>query len=368
MAGSSAHPGTATHSRPGMPWRSGGEESRSALTGPDLPTDLDPPTDQEVHHRRRLLERWSICWLISAIINLVLLVTAAVVLIPFNRGVGPFTLIARVDTEEGELETLSQAADTMSLDFGVELELPQTNPFETEEVRVELDLAGGSMGQGPGGWQGGGGGDGSGGGIEYFGTVAYGNRFVYILDKSTSMNRSMPGPPAPDSRFARARYELLRSIDKLAPYQSFYVILFSTTTRRMFDDESPAPVTIPATPENKLRLRQWLDAAEVGGGTDPREALFLALSIAPDAVFFLSDGDFNRVTGRQKHRLFAGDPEAEQLVQRLNRTYIPIHTFAYEDPSSKERMEKLAQISGGDYKYIPPPITDGIREFARKLR
>lgn len=351
-----------------MPWRSGGEESPSGLTDSSLPSDLDPPTDHDVHRKRRLLEKWSICWLVSAIVNLVVLLTAAVLLIPFERGVGPFTLIARVDTEEGELETLSQSADTMSLDFGVDLDLPQTNPFESEEVRVELDLAGGSVGQGPGGWQGGGGSGGTGEGSEYFGTVAYGNHFVYILDKSTSMNRSMSGPPAPDSRFARARYELLRSVDKLAPYQSFYVILFSTTTRRMFDDESPAPVTIPATAENKLRLRQWLETAEVGGGTDPREALFLALSIAPDAIFFLSDGDFNRVTGREKHRLFAGDPEAEQLVQRLNRTCIPIHTFAYEDPSSKERMEKLAQLSGGDYKYIPPPITDGIRDFLQKLR
>ena len=266
------------------------------------------------------------------------------------------------------METLSDSAEMVSLDFGVDLELPTADLFESQEVRVDVDLAGGTLGQGSGGWQGGGGSDGSAGGSEYFGTVAYGNRFVYILDKSISMNDNNAGQPAPDSRFARARYELLRSIDKLAPYQSFYVILFSTTTRRMFDDESLAPVTIPATVENKQRLREWLEAAHVGGGTDPREALFLAVSIAPDAIFFLSDGDFNRVSGRKKHRLFAGDPEAEDLVRRINRTYTPIHTFAYEDPSSKRRMENLAQLSGGEYKYIPPRDQDGIEEFVGKFR
>ena len=350
-----------------MSWRSGADQPQSVPHVPTQSPTLATPPDQDNHRKHRLLEKWSICWLVSAIINLLILLTAALFLIPFDGGVGPLTLIARVDSEEGELERLSESADTMSIDFGVDLELPKPDLFESQEVRVEVDLAGGSLGQGPGGWQGGGGSDGSGGGTEYFGTVAYGNRFVYILDKSTSMNRSRAGAPTPDSRFARARYELLRSIDRLAPYQSFYVILFSTSTRRMFDDESPVPVTIPATPENKLRLREWLEAAHVGGGTDPREALFLAVSIAPDAIFFLSDGDFNRVSGNKKHRLFADDPEAEQLVQRINRTYTPIHTFAYEDPDSKRRMENLAQLSGGDYKYIPPADRDGIKDFVKKL-
>jgi hypothetical protein len=310
--------------------------------------------DEKARANRKLLEKWSVCWLISAIVNLLILLTAALLLLPFERRGGSLTLIASADAEEGNLETLmSESADTASLDFGVELEVSQPELTEPQEVRVELDLAGGSFGQGPGGWQGGAGSGGAGSGTDYFGTVAYGFRFVYILDKSTSMNQGRSGQAGTSSRFDRARYELLRSVDKLAPYQSFYVILFSTTTRCMFDDESPSPATIPATRENKQRLRQWLEAADVGGGTDPREALVVALSIAPDAIFLLSDGDFNSVSGR-KSPLFAGTPEAEQLVQQIHRGYTPIHTFAYEDPDSKRRMEALAEITGGEYKYIPP--------------
>ncbi len=123
----------------------------------------------------------------------------------------------------------------------------------------------------------------------------------------------------------------------------------------MFDDESPSPTTIPATWENKERLREWFKTISVDGGTDPRESLFVAMSIAPDAIFFLSDGEFNPIHHeRRKNRPFDVTLEAEELVVQMHRGYTPIHTFAYEDPESKQRMEALAEITGGKYKYIPP--------------
>ena len=307
------------------------------------------------------------CWLISAIVNLLALVIAAICLLPLQRGTGPISLLARMDAEEGELETLMSSADTGSLDLGTVLEQTRPEPLEPVVAPVDLELVGGALENGLGGWQGGAGSGGTGGGSEYFGTIAHGNRFVYILDKSTSMNWGRSGEASSDSRFDRARYELLRSIDKLAPYQQFYVILFSNTTRRMFDDESPAPVTIPATRRNKERIRKWLEGAGVGGGTDPRQALYVAFSIAPDAIFLLSDGDFNQVR-KKKDNSFEGNPEAEELVAQLNLSLIPIHTFAYEDPSSKERMENLAQLSGGDYKYIAPNNDPAERQPPPKRR
>ncbi|MHB8899369.1 MAG: vWA domain-containing protein, partial [Thermoguttaceae bacterium] len=297
----------------------------------------------------RLLEQWSIGWLVSSIVNLALLVAAAIWLLPLAPEAASFSLTARVDTEEGQLDVLSEAADLAALDFGADPELSQPDSTPAPKISLDLSLAGGTLGDGPGGWQGGAGSGGSGDGTAYFGTVAYGNRFVYVLDKSGSMTRGADKQSGSGSRLDRARYELLRSIEKLAPYQQFYVILFSDVTDRMFGDESPKPATIPATPQNKQRLREWIAQVEVGGSTDPREALFLALSIAPDAVFLLSDGDFNPVT-EHPCPLFEDNPEAEVLINRVNHSGIPIHTFAYEDPSSRERMEVVAQLTGGTYK------------------
>jgi hypothetical protein len=353
MAGSSTEIRTALNTGTSISRRPGEKRPPPLPPDGDVPPEFDSSSGSRTDSARKLFEKWSVCWLISAIINLLILLTTALLLLPYERSGGPLTLIASVDSEEGELESLSEAADTASLDFGVELEISQPEAFEPRELRVELDLAGGRLGQGPGGWRGGAGDGGAGGGTDYFGTVAYGDRFVYILDKSTSMNSNRGGAPEPDSRFARARYELLRSVDTLAAYQSFYVILFSTTTRRMFDDKSRNPVMIPATRENKRRLREWLEAADVGGGTDPREALFVAMSVAPDAIFFLSDGDF-RVKRNLKQMPFDVRLDVEELVEQINRGYTPIHTIAYEVPSSKKRMEILAQLTGGNYKYIPP--------------
>lgn len=142
---------------------------------------------------------------------------------------------------------------------------------------------------------------------EYFGTIADGDRFVYVLDVSDSMNRRSGGTSRPSSRFEGASAELLRSIGQLTEDQWFYVILFSHQTRRMFDDNSVVPQMVPATPDNKARLRRWLASVKAGGGTDPRQALRLALELKPSAVFLLSDGEFNGQQGGNGTGVFAAN-------------------------------------------------------------
>ncbi len=322
--------------------------------------------DRNDRAQRKRAEEWCIAWLGSAVVNLALLIAAAIYLFPKERGVGPFSLVARVETDEGDLERLIDTPDLEPLDFHTDLELPQAEPPPAPEVEIDLFAIGNTGSEGSGSLQGGTGGGGKGIGTEYFGTVAHGDRFVYILDKSISMNWNRHGRPGPGSRFDRARYELLRTVEKLSPGQEFYVILFSWTTRRMFDDLSPTPETIPATAENKQRLRQWLEGIEMGSGTDPRDAIVIALSIAPDAVFLLSDGDFNGAE-RGTH-LFQGHPTPEELVEQLNQPYTPIHTIAYENPTSKERMEELAELSGGKYRYIPPMDSTANDSVPRRRR
>ncbi len=314
----------------------------------------------------KLWEQWSIGWLVSAIVNLLVLTVTAIWLLPVDLPSVPVALVARVDTDEGDLEALVDLADLEPLNFDKVLELSQSEPAVAPEVQVDLFAIGGTAAEGTGGSPGGPGSGGAEAGTEYFGTVAQGDRFVYILDKSISMNWNRHGQAGPNSRFGRARYELLRSIDKLAPNQQFYVILFSYSTNRMFDDKSPAPATIPATPENKRRLRQWLERVEMGSGTDPRDALYLALSISPDAVFLLSDGDFNQRFVAE--HLFEGSPTPEELVKQFNRSYTPIHTIAYENPISNERMEVLAELSRGKYRYIPPMESTADDSVPRRRR
>jgi hypothetical protein len=195
---------------------------------------------------------------------------------------------------------------------------------------------------------------GSGPGASFFGTVAYGDQFVYVVDISTSMDRGRGRSASQASRFVRAMAELRASIARLSAQQSFYVILFNGQTRRMFDDEAIFPRMLPATPENKQDLFDWLATIQTGSSTDPRQALRLGLSMRPSALFLLSDGEFNGEQNRLNAGLLNGNPSVFEVIERHNRAQTPIHTIAYEDKSSCKAMEQISQSTGGEYQFIPP--------------
>ncbi len=187
---------------------------------------------------------------------------------------------------------------------------------------------------------------------EYFGTVAHGDRFVYVLDMSGSM-KSRSGAQGP-TRFDRAVSELLRSIEQIEPDQWFYVVLFSSHMRRMFDHEATDPKMLEATPGNKQRLRKWIRKVKPGGGTNPREAIQLAFSLNPSAVFMLSDGEFSGVSKNNISDLFGANAPVDQFFGEDDRGWPPIHSFAYENPNAKANMQALAALTGGRFQYIEP--------------
>jgi len=194
-----------------------------------------------------------------------------------------------------------------------------------------------------------------GAGAEFFGTVAYGDRFVFILDNSTSMSYGGANAQTGD-RFARASTELLYSIERLTDQQSFYVILFNGQTRRMFDDASLVADPLPATRENKDRLRAWLAGVPLGPSTDPRDALRLGLTVRPSAVFLLSDGEFNE----NNTGLITDKLAVQEVVEQFNDGRAPIHTIAFEDPVNRGTLAGLSAQSGGQHLFVPPLDANGL--------
>jgi len=181
----------------------------------------------------------------------------------------------------------------------------------------------------------------------FFGMTAYGDRFVYILDISTSMRRPSNGT----TRFKTAAGELLNSISKLRTDQHFTVVLFCGETRQMFDSKSPTDPMIRATEENKRRLAYWLDEIELGPWTDPRRALRFSLSLSPSAIFLLSDGEFNRK--RSNDSLFKMScKDAFEVVDRFNTAKVPIHTVALEDPVNRRSLDALSLKTNGQHCFV----------------
>lgn len=192
-----------------------------------------------------------------------------------------------------------------------------------------------------------------GGRAEFFGTVADGDRFVYVIDVSGSMNGGVRGRMGRGSRFERVCHELLGAIERLHEDQSFFVILFADKAIPMFDDHWPSREGVAVTPENRTRFRDWLASVELGGGTEPGEALKIALSMQPSAVFFLSDGEFNLPDAISVVESSSGTAQVSGGGEESRSGQVPIHAFAFESTVGRRSMQRLSMQTGGEYRFVP---------------
>jgi hypothetical protein len=160
----------------------------------------------------------------------------------------------------------------------------------------------------------------------FFGIRAQGQVFIYVVDCSGSM--------IDEDRLVRAKRELRRSVLELRPPQRFKVIFYN-------DQVLPMPGDLPLSADlgSKNQMMQWLRLIEPDGETDPRSAMGLALSLRPDAVFLLSDGEFP-----------AGTVEA---IARRNPRKIPIHCVDLSGGTGGDHLSRIARDSGGQYRSRP---------------
>jgi hypothetical protein len=308
----------------------------------------------DVHLSSRFAVRRSL--VLSLLGHLVALLVCAAILQPAGSGPSPpLSVEIRAVEPVPDFETLVMSEALQPEEAGDRLGETDTPQFAapgqtTDMLSIDMPLLSGRNGAGD---------DvssrrGSGTGASFFGTVAEGDRFVYIVDISASMESGKGARAGHPSRLVRAIAELQSSIDRLLPDQSFYVILFSGETRRLFDDQTLLPRAVRATPDNKRRLNEWLGTIETGSSTDPRAAMRLGLGMEPSAVFLLSDGEFNGQKNGVNSDLLNGNPTIFEVIERHNRSQTPVHTIAYEDTSNCKTMELIAHSTGGEYRFVPP--------------
>lgn len=210
--------------------------------------------------------------------------------------------------------------------------------------------------------------------IEFFGTRAYGNRFVFVLDISYSM-KARDG-----QRYRRACDELVRSVAQLRSDQSYYVFLFSWYTEEMFYQSEVEYVR--ASQGHVERLKNWVYDITLGAGTDPRRALSLALQLKPDSVFLLSDGHFNQPSTPNSESGWiddSGTRSFESVMEGVKSRFqtIPVHSISFENPFTVGPMRQIARSTGGQFRYIPTAslqpvdwnaLTSALRYVAQQQR
>lgn len=171
-----------------------------------------------------------------------------------------------------------------------------------------------------------------------FGVSGSGSRFVYVFDRSDSMN-GYGGRP-----LKVAKRELVRSLRTLTDGQRFQIIFYN---------DQPKPFQVPGLPmglfvgETGLlsRAETYVNSVAAFGGTEHESALLLALRMSPDVIFFLTDARIPRLSER----------ELSGIRRRAETAGTTIHTIefgaeAVASPGSF--LRDLAQQNHGQYQYV----------------
>jgi hypothetical protein len=179
----------------------------------------------------------------------------------------------------------------------------------------------------------------------FFGTQTKGNRFVFVVDNSNSMK---------NGRLEMALAELVKTVESLSPKQSFYVIFVSDQTYPMFYP-NPEPELIPATPQNKNRLREWLPKAILASGKNREliKAMDMAAALQPQAVYLLWDGD-----------LKYSDAVRLDVMTHLtapNQWNFVVHTIGLGVTSldGEQNLTAIAQAHHGVFRLVEIPKSRG---------
>lgn len=237
----------------------------------------------------------------------------------------PFDQIGLGDS----VEVSDPAADTRSLSDLAEALRGGGEGQAAGDLGDLLNSVGRGSGTGTGAGDGAGDGADPGLGAAFFGSKGSGKTFVYIVDMSFSME---------GSRFKRAIRELMDSIQKLKPEQQFYVFFFNDQTYPMFYPRA-AKGLIPATKSNKDRALKWIRTREPGGMTNPMLSVQNALSMKPDVIFLLTDGEVER----------PADLREMILKHNLGST---IHTIAFENEDGAVTLESIATENKGKFRFV----------------
>lgn len=176
------------------------------------------------------------------------------------------------------------------------------------------------------------------GGTSFLGIEDVGRRFVYVIDRSFSMDN--------DGALQAAKAELQASLTKLTETQQFQIIFYSND----FEVLQPRDGRFDmfwGTDAQRMQVSGKLSAIRAQGGTRHRPALLKALEGNPDVIYLLTDG-------AAESALSAA--ELKEVRQR-NRSGTRIHCIEFGRGTTPlldgeaNFLRQLAKQNQGQYVY-----------------
>ncbi len=170
-----------------------------------------------------------------------------------------------------------------------------------------------------------------------FGATGQGSLFVYVFDRSDSMNDYRGGP------LAASRSELIRSLQSLQPTHQFQILFYNSRITAFNPSRARSAQLMFATEQNKELAARFVEQVPASNGTQHMDSLRLALRLAPDVIFLLTDAGEPQLTAS----------ELERLRQLNTGTVINAIEFGVgPDPGGDNFLKQLARQSGGQHVYV----------------
>jgi len=170
--------------------------------------------------------------------------------------------------------------------------------------------------------------------VRLFGVEGVGTKFVYVFDRSISME----GAP-----LRAAKRQLIASLESLESVHQFQIIFFNHKPKA-WDLTGGQKRVAFATDRNKNLAEKFIRSITATGGTYRHTALRQALAMNADVIFFLTDADDPM-----------GSADVAKAVRRASRSGTGIHTIEFGIGPATVRenfLIRLARESGGQYVYV----------------
>ncbi len=253
--------------------------------------------------------------------------------------------LATANAVEGESLVSGESKDLPKFGFT----LPNVNdPIDPPQTATAVGRKDGKDGAGRAGAGGGG------GGTQFMGIRTDAKNIVYILDFSASMRNE-------DGREKLLKRELAKSIQSLRDGCKFTVILFGISPANgakivespnksgtVYTNALPMPPGgewLAATPSNRDSAIRWVTQHESdpAAGSGTWDSMRLALEMKPEAIFLLTDGEFDGSDiAMLRDEITAGNKES--LTQ--------INTIAFASESDVQSLQSIAQENNGTYRRV----------------
>lgn len=172
---------------------------------------------------------------------------------------------------------------------------------------------------------------------QVFGIEGQGTRFVYVFDRSGSMD-GYEGRP-----LAAAKEQLVGSIGHLGSVHQFQIIFYNERPELMNPFRGQQAQLLFANDRDKELAERFIRGIVASGGTEHLVPLKMALRLNPDVIFFLTDANEPALR----------DSELESIRNMNRGTTIHTIEFGAGPPSSRWNfLQQIAKENGGEHRYI----------------